>query len=731
MRKLYLFGILVTSLFVLAACTPEEEEQVVDDDPIVDEEPNEEPVEEPMSIIDVATEAGSFTTLLAALDEADLTTTLDSEGSYTVFAPTDEAFNDLLDALDIEAADLLADPDLANILLYHVLAGEYLAADVVANAPFTMETLQGFGVDFSVMDGMAYINDAQIVTTDVMADNGVIHIIDQVILPQDTIIGVAEAAGNFSILLTALETAGLTEALDSSINHTVFAPTDEAFADLLAALEIEASDLLADPNLEDILLYHVLRGEFTAADVVANAPFTMETLQGFGVDFSVMDGMAYINGVQIVTTDIQARNGVIHVIEEVILPEDTIVGVAKAAGSFSILLTALDTAGLTDTLNSPGEFTVFAPTDEAFADLLAALEIEAADLLADPDLANILLYHVLSGEYLAADVVANAPFTMETLQGFGVDFSVMDGMAYINGAQIVTTDIQARNGVIHVIDEVILPEDTIVGVAEAAGSFTTLLAALDTAGLTDTLNSPGEFTVFAPTDAAFTDLLAALEIEAADLLADPDLANILLYHVLSGEYLAADVVANAPFTMETLQGFGVDFSVMDGMAYINGAQIVTTDIQARNGVIHVIDEVILPEDTIIGVAEANGSFTTLLAALDAANLTDTLDSVGSYTVFAPTDAAFADLLAALEIEAADLLADPDLANILLYHVLSGEYLAADVVAGAPFSMETLEGTSVDFTVVDGLAYINDVQIVTTDLVTRNGVIHVIEAVLLP
>lgn len=272
----------------------------------------------------------------------------------------------------------------------------------------------------------------------------------------------------------------------------------------------------------------------------------------------------------------------------------TIVDVAEEAGSFTVLLSALMEADLYDTLNAEGEYTVFAPTDQAFTDLLTVLEIDAETLLADPDLANILLYHVLMGKYMASDVIANAPFSMETLQGFDVDFSLMDGKAYINGVEIVTTDIMTSNGVIHIIEKVILPQDTIVGVAEEAGSFTILLQALMEADLYDTLDSAGEYTVFAPTDQAFADLLTALEIDAAALLADPDLADILLYHVLMGEYYGVDVVSNAPFSMATLQNLEVDFTVMDGVAYINGVEIVTTDIMTRNGVIHIINEVLLP-----------------------------------------------------------------------------------------------------------------------------------------
>lgn len=284
----------------------------------------------------------------------------------------------------------------------------------------------------------------------------------------------------------------------------------------------------------------------------------------------------------------------------------------------------------------------------------------------------------------------------------------------------------------------------IVDTAVAAGTFTTLVAAVEAAGLVDTLKGEGPFTVFAPTDDAF----AAIPKETLDaLLADPsgDLTQILLYHVLSGKVMAADVTDG--LEAATVQGAPVNFSVADGAVKINDATIVTTDIEASNGVIHVIDAVIMPpaeeavaptaapaEEAaapaadIVDTAIAAGSFTTLVAAVEAAGLVDALKGEGPFTVFAPTDEAFAALPAGT-LDA--LLADPsgDLTQILLYHVIEGKVMAADVTDG--LEAPTLQGAPVNFTVADGAVKINDATIVTTDIETSNGVIHVIDAVITP
>ncbi len=276
-----------------------------------------------------------------------------------------------------------------------------------------------------------------------------------------------------------------------------------------------------------------------------------------------------------------------------------IVATAIGAGQFKTLVAAVQAAGLVEALQGKGPFTVFAPTDAAFAKL-APGTVEG--LLKDPKaLANILLYHVVPGEVKAAAVKDG--LTAKTLQGSTVAFKVMDGKVMINGANIVATDVMASNGVIHVIDSVILPpaapaapaatavvSKDIVATAIGAGQFKTLVAAVQAAGLVEALQGKGPFTVFAPTDAAFAKLPPGT---VEGLLKDPKaLANILLYHVVPGEVKAAAVKDG--LTAKTLQGSTVAFKVVDGKVMINGANIVATDVMASNGVIHVIDSVILP-----------------------------------------------------------------------------------------------------------------------------------------
>jgi len=278
----------------------------------------------------------------------------------------------------------------------------------------------------------------------------------------------------------------------------------------------------------------------------------------------------------------------------------------------------------------------------------------------------------------------------------------------------------------------------IVDTAVADGRFTTLVAAVQAAGLVDTLKGEGPFTVFAPTDDAFA---ALPEGTVANLLLPENkqaLTDILLYHVVSGEVMAADVTAltSAP----TVLGKDVAVKVDMGNVYINNAKVIITDIETSNGVIHVIDTVLLPptdeaammeeKNTIVDIAVADGRFNTLVAAVTAADLVETLSGEGPFTVFAPTDDAFA----ALPAGTLDSLLLPEnkqaLTDILLYHVVSGKVMAADVVTLT--SAPTVLGKDITITVKDGKVYLNDtVQVIITDIEASNGVIHVIDAVLLP
>lgn len=271
-----------------------------------------------------------------------------------------------------------------------------------------------------------------------------------------------------------------------------------------------------------------------------------------------------------------------------------IVSAALADGRFGTLATALTEAKLVATLQGKGPFTVFAPTDKAFS----KLPKDTVATLLKPEnrkqLQAILTYHVLSGSVDLAGALAAKQ--AKTVQGADVKIGFSDGRVRVNDAAILNADIQCSNGIIHVIDSVILPPEPandIASVAKKAGSFKTLLAAVEAAGLTKILTGEEPVTVFAPTDQAF----AALPDGTVESLLKPEnrdqLIAILSLHVVSGKVSAGDALNTKK--AKSLSNGALKFGIIDGVFKVNNATIVKTDVLCDNGVIHVIDSVLLPK----------------------------------------------------------------------------------------------------------------------------------------
>jgi transforming growth factor-beta-induced protein len=408
-------------------------------------------------------------------------------------------------------------------------------------------------------------------------------------------------AGNFTTLIAAVQAAGLADTLANTQNITVFAPTDAAFAKIPAA-QLQA--IIADKaKLTDILTYHVSPRPLREAGLArrGKAP----TL--FGADIAVTgtpEDLVLNGNVNITLGDIRANNGVIHAIDTVLTPPakpKDVVDTAIAAGQFTTLVAAIQAAGLESTLRTTDNITVFAPTDAAFAKI-GKSQLDA--IIADKALlTKILTYHVAGRVVTAEQIISAQRGTIRTLQGEKVSFAVQDGKVILNGNVMVTaTDIRAKNGIVHVIDTVLLPPSLtappkptkdVVDTAIGAGQFTTLVAAVQAAGLESTLRNASNITVFAPTDAAFaklgTDTINALLADKAAL------SNILRYHVGFPQVTSEQFIRRGNGSIFTLNGQAVRYQVKDGKLFLNDTVlVVTADVRATNGIIHVIDTVLTP-----------------------------------------------------------------------------------------------------------------------------------------
>lgn len=397
---------------------------------------------------------------------------------------------------------------------------------------------------------------------------------------------IALEADGLSTLATLLQSTYLADMLGVGGPYTVFAPTDAAIAELDPQL---VAHLLSEAGLYDliqILLYHVAPGEVRSGSLT-NGPLV--TLGGAAIEVNIDSGVSLNGNTGVDAADIIARNGTIHVINKVLLPPDlNIAETATAAGSFNTLLAAVSAAGLVDAVANGGPYTVFAPSDAAFAKLDSA----TIDYLLAPEnvaeLAALIKYHIVEGRVFSTELGPILDQPIPTLSG-GIATISATGGVNISGAPIVTTDIQALNGVIHVVDEVVLPNATVTETAVATEQLSTLVTALQAADLAGALSGEGPFTVFAPLDSAFA---ALPEGTLTSLLGNiPALTDILELHVIPG---AAIYSNNVPLgNATTLGGEMINFSMVGDALMINGSvEVISVDIPASNGVIHLIDGVI-------------------------------------------------------------------------------------------------------------------------------------------
>ena len=469
---------------------------------------------------------------------------------------------------------------------------------------------------------------------------------------------------------------------------------------------------------------------------------------------------------------------------------------ATETGIHNSLVAALAHAELVDTLSGVGPFTVFAPTDQAFTDAGIDLANFNTDE-ANQTLVDILTYHVVSGEVLSSALTDG--MSVETLNGDNITIGVGDNVT-VNDATVTLADVVSSNGVIHVIDKVLLPPvdgpGDIPTIASSTGVHDVLVDAIIQAGLLDSLSDVGPYTIFAPTDQAFTDA----GIDLADFSGDDGIAalgNVLAYHVTMGTVMSGELSDGQLVTMLNQQQVRV--GVTPGGVIVNDASVTQADVVASNGVIHVIDKVLMPPEIVEGeicynsvthtivpgadqatcegymylnntemdgqnytgcyntvthqiaevseavcaayiwtaavdiatTAAATSIHTSLVAALGVAGLVDTLSGDDNYTVFAPTDDAFA----AAGINLADYDTDEEisaLADILLYHVVAGEIASTDLADGAN-AVTAANGDELIVTVAEGTVTVGaeGATVVLADVPASNGVIHVIDKVIMP
>jgi len=676
------------------------------------------------TIAERAANQENLSTLAGALQDAGLADTLGSDNAtFTVFAPTNSAFE------NIDADELTGDGDLlSEVLTYHVVPGQAIASGDIQDGQ-TVETLEGETLEFSVSGGTVQVNGATVTTADVEASNGVVHIVDGVLLETVDAVDRAVLTPQLATTADAIAAAGL-DASDSPLRNetlTLFAPTDGAFSGLKLDALTSNTELLAR-----ILQYHAVPGFRLTSDQISGGE-TPSTLEGGNRNIAVDGGTVTVNGIPVSTTDIQTENATIHLIDGVLLDRIDIVERASITEGLETLTSAVQAAGL-DASDSPlrndDPVTVFAPVNSAFDPL------DVDELTGDSEILNrVLTHHAVSGQ-ITSDQLSDGQ-TPTTLEGGSVEIGVSDGTVTVNGIPVSTADIQTRNGVVHVIDGVLLERLDVVQRATVTSNLSTLTTAVGAAGLADALKGDGPFTVFAPVDSAFADYNVEALTGNQNLL-----SRVLEYHAISGQAITSDQLSSGE-SPQTLEGGTITIGVNDGVSLNERVTVTTTDIEVRNGVVHLLDDVLLRRTNVVQRALVTPNFSILADLVSQAGLADDLSNEdGTFTVFAPTNDAF---LAALDDNDNGEIDDGEVpsnaADLLQYHVANSVFYAADeptapsgtMIPEGDTDVSTLEGSNILVRRDGSSVTLNPgneaSSVIAPDVDVTNGVIHGIDTVL--
>lgn len=575
LKILSLTLIAMISIGLFVSCSDDDNDNSTD----MDTDPN---------LLEVIQDDSDFSTLAGIIEDLGLSDALANQ-QLTVFAPTNAALEAVSDVIPT-----LSDDDLTQIVQYHLTEGAVLSTDLEASQD--VEMVQGEVTLIEATGSGVLINgSSQVVKADLEATNGVVHGIDQILLPDEyrvalqgpSLVEVAEQAGNFTTLLSLVESAGLTTTLKYKGPFTAFPPTDAAFTELGEQVDLGA--ITSDTELvANILMYHLLSGEVLSTDLEAEQMVPSLTEEPL---YITANGGVTVNGTANVTSaDItDPTNGVIHVVDTVLLPNalQNIPGLVTKNYNLSTLLDLV--AARPDVLDLLGDesasFTVFAPNNQAFEGALAE-----NPGLTEEQVSTILGYHLLATEVLSTDLEEQQ--AVETVGGENIYVTVADGTVTINNSATVTmADMTGSNGTVHVIDGVLLPNafTPVTGIVSKNYNLSTLLSLVaEREAILNTLSDEeSEFTIFTPTNAAFE---AALE--AYPDLTEEQITEILTYHVLTSAVLSSELSDGQ--TVETFQGEEITVSVGDDGVQINNATVTTVDLEGTNGIVHIIDSVLLP-----------------------------------------------------------------------------------------------------------------------------------------
>ncbi len=679
------------------------------------------------SIADYIEQSDNHTRLETYVNAAGLRPTLAAPGAMTFFAPTNAAFT----ALGTEVLQALTDDPqglLKNVLRNHLVDDKKYTNDLLDDE-ITL-AVNGFELTVDRVNNTIFVNDSRITISNIEVDNGLVHVIDAVLLEKEPftirdILATNEAVSNFNNYVVK---SGLDVQLDTDGPFTVFAPTDLALSFLPIELREQLDGQLLLPVIE-FIENHIVSPALTSSQLSNVLNLTAQN--GFIINVRVENNDIFVNDSKIVIRDLQADNGVVHFIDAALYPVNkpsTIYEYVAQNENHTILETAIQKAELEFLYQSPGPLTLFAPTNAAFNNLSDEVLDELFTGPSTP-LVDVLLRHTLNDDFTENELVIAVNVINANSEELKI--TVLNNEVYVNNAKLEITDIVLDNGIVHVIDAIIVQpavKNTVFDVVVNSDIHTTLESAIEMAGLTDLYDLQSPITLFAPTDAAFNALPSSVLNE---ILADPNgkLRNLLFYHTNEESILSSDFVDGQVLRM--LDGSDVLVTINSDGTFINEAKITIQDIEADNGIVHFMDAVIMPiipRNTVYDLIVNDDNYSILEDAINAAGLDEFLIDETSITLFAPTNLAFNTLSPQV---VSDLFADPNgaLKNLLLYHIFDHLLATSSIFDGLEIVMEN--GDSAPFSERMGDLFINDARIINPDQPADNGLVHGLNAISMP
>ncbi|KAL7832121.1 hypothetical protein AOLI_G00296690 [Acnodon oligacanthus] len=514
---------------------------------------------------------------------------IEGSGSYTFFAPSNEAW----DLLDPEVRNGLVSNvniELYNALHYHMANKRLLTKDLKNGM-----TITSMYNDLSLhinhyANGVVTVNCARIIHGNQVATNGVVHVIDRVITAVgNTIQDVIDVEDDLSSLNTVVTASGLMDKLGEPGQFTLFAPTNDAFS----KLDSEVMErLMGDKGvLQALLKYHLLDSVQCSEAIMTGTSY--ETLEGTNIEIGCNGDSLTVNGIKMVLKkDIVTTNGVIHLIDQVLMPDSAkqvmeLVGPSQA--TFSDMVSEL---GLASAMRPQAEYTLLAPLNAAFSDEVMSLDQRFLRI--------ILENHILKNKIVLSQLYNGQ--RLETLGGKFLRVFVYRTAVCIENACLIRGSKEGSNGALHLMKTLIKPaESTMFKLLTEHGGFKIFLSLMEAAGLTDLLKQEGDFTLFAPTDEALAGLS---QRDISVLKSDPNaLRAILLYHFSKGIFIGGGLETGVTNLLKSLQGSNIKVLFANNSMQVNSVQVPDSDLMATNGVIHFVKTLLYPEDIPVGSQE--------------------------------------------------------------------------------------------------------------------------------